>query len=128
MFSPEYKLKPEVLPLSVFGLFVIAFSAFSRGVRKEIGKRDDWTCQEDGCNKNFQDGYWVEASHYDHSRENPDYNKEHNGRILCRDHHAQDHFNMNDPSLTEKEHISAGKSIEARDDRTRDWKSKNGKS
>lgn len=72
--------------------------AFSVLIRKQIGYRDHWECQwEDGCNlgkdgkpARFQDGFMVQAAHYDHDASSPDYNNPDNGRILCLAHHYLD--------------------------------------
>lgn len=65
--------------------------AFSTRVRKEIGRRDRWECQwEGGCDRSFKDGYMVQAAHYDHDKNNPDYDNPNNGRILCNLHHAKE--------------------------------------
>lgn len=70
--------------------------AFSKSVRMEIGRRDDWTCQEEECGLSFNDGYWVQASHYDHNKKNPSHNTTGNGRILCTLHHAIEHLEKGD--------------------------------
>lgn len=87
--------------LVIGGLFLlseISKGAFSRGKRKEIGYRDNWTCQwEDGCTlgrdgqpARFQDGFMVDAAHHDHNAKSEWYDEIVNGRILCLAHHYLD--------------------------------------
>ena len=72
--------------------------AFTYGIRKLIGYRDNWTCQwEEGCDigrdgqpARFQDGFMVDAAHYDHDHQSEAYDDPDNGRILCLYHHALD--------------------------------------
>lgn len=89
-------MRKELLlaPIAVWGAWKLSTSAFSLGVRKEIGRRDNWTCQGvdsklpcvwepiNGEPANFHDGYWVQASHIRHEKDEL-YNKSHNGRIQC---------------------------------------------
>lgn len=78
--------------LIVGGLFLLsklANSAFSLKVRKEIGRRDRWTCQD--CGVQFKDGYMVHASHYNHDKKLPIYDNIENGRIQCVDCHQAYH-------------------------------------
>lgn len=67
---------------------VASAGAFSRPVRQEIGERDNWTCQN--CGKRFQDGWMVQAAHYDHDKRKPTYDDPNTGRILCTLCHIQD--------------------------------------
>lgn len=79
----------------IFLLFLLRLSlgAFSVFIRKQIGRRDRWTCQEPGCNKSFQTGWMVEAAHYPehHNRSDPIYDTPEAGRILCIRHHQEEH-------------------------------------
>lgn len=78
-------------PKEVFGVFAglgilaTVFSAFTLETRKEIGKRDRWTCQISG--KQFKDGWMLQAAHYPtlHQKEWDD-NPE-NGRMLGTEEH-----------------------------------------
>ncbi len=74
----------------LFGLAILGISqaAFTYAVRREIGKRDNWTCQN--CGKSFQNGWMVQAAHYDHDPRKKKYNDPKNGRILCTECHIQD--------------------------------------
>ena len=67
----------------------ISKSAFSSGVRKEIGRRDNWTCQVTG--RKAKDGWLLDAAHYNHTR-GRNYNTPGNGRMLCRSAHLQEHI------------------------------------
>lgn len=92
----------ENLP-TLLALGTLAF-AFTEQARKEIGKRDHWTCQGHvvgeecfwekvtGKPAKFQDGYMVTAAHYPDVHEQTgkgycDDNIE-NGRMLCTMDHA----------------------------------------
>ena len=79
--------KETLFSLAIMG--VIPLLAFSIESRKEIGKRDNWTCQV--CGKKFQDGWLVDAAHYDHDKTKENYNNPKNGRILCLDDHLKEH-------------------------------------
>lgn len=85
----------------LLGLLAVPFFAFSTPVRREIGRRDGWTCQGlDGeCvweyiqekPASFQDGFWVMGAHYEHNKKSPDYDTPDAGRILCLvDHYIYD--------------------------------------
>lgn len=75
-------------------LLVLTLFGFSKAVRLAIGHRDQWTCQVDGCGKQFRDGHMVHAAHYPehHSKSDPLYDTTEGGRILCVEHHVQDHL------------------------------------
>lgn len=82
-----------VIPLT--GIIYLSTAAFSIRVRKEIGKRDDWTCQHEDCDKSFKGGWMVYASHIDtHDKSDPDYNKPETGRIHCIEHEIQFHSEL----------------------------------
>lgn len=79
-------------------LLALPFLAFSVGSRKEIGKRDNWTCQYPGCDdgtgkpKSFAGGWMVFASHtVTHDKESPIYDKPSSGRIQCIEHEIATH-------------------------------------
>lgn len=65
--------------------------AFSLNIRKLIGKRDRWHCQDEGCNASFQAGDMVHASHYSHNKSDPNYDTVEAGRIQCVNHHLKYH-------------------------------------
>jgi len=95
MISPEYLTHtPEII--ATIGTLTIAL-AFSLKTRKEIGKRDKWTCQADGCDdgsgnpKSFQGGWMVHASHKNHNKSDPMYDHQDMGEILCIEHHLAYH-------------------------------------
>ena len=61
--------------------------AFSSRVRRIILRRDGGCVKRDEtCNGG------LEASHKDHSRQNPDYKHPDNGDALCTKHHLDDHI------------------------------------
>lgn len=88
---------PDLLSLAPFLL------AFSLNIRKLIGKRDHWTCQD--CGDKYSDGVMVHASHYNHDKSDPNYDKVEGGRIQCVDCHQAYHElyvgNANQIGLTE---------------------------
>ena len=84
------------LPLA--GIIFISESAFSYKSRREIGNRDKWECQYDGCDdgegrpKSFKNGWMVFASHIGtHDKKDPDYDNPDNGRIQCIEHEIAFH-------------------------------------
>lgn len=86
-------ISPEVLHASEASLLTIApfLLAFSLNIRKLIGKRDNWHCQDEGCDKSFQAGDMVHASHWKHDKSDPNYDTVEAGRIQCVDHHQAYH-------------------------------------
>lgn len=74
--------------VGAIALYELGNLAFSKSVRQEIGRRDGWKCQT--CGNSFQQGYMVQAAHYDHDRSNPDYDDPSNGRILCTQCHIDE--------------------------------------
>ncbi len=90
------KLLRTVAPL--IALYSISLLAFSRQVRRDIGGRDEWACQDDcylgkdGEAARFQDGYMVQAAHNDHDQDNYYYDEPETGRIACVAHHALEHL------------------------------------
>lgn len=74
---------------SILGIFLASQFAFSLKTRKEIGKRDRWTCQD--CGVQFKHGFMVHASHYDHNKKSELYNHPSSGRIQCVDCHETYH-------------------------------------
>jgi len=87
MIPPEYLAHtPEII--ATIGTLTIAL-AFSLKTRKEIGKRDKWTCQD--CGNKYRDGFMVHASHFNHDRSLPIYDSAENGRIQCVDCHQAFH-------------------------------------
>jgi len=89
---------PESFMMTVSDIFyysaccgVPVLMAFSFAVRKAIGIRDGWKCQNDGCDKSFQNGDMVHASHINHDKSQQNYDSAGNGRIQCVDHHQQYH-------------------------------------
>jgi hypothetical protein len=101
-------LTPKDLLLPSFALLAVALlstAAFPDYIRKEIGRRDHWTCQgrhgrecvisylNNGKPVSFKDGYMVTAAHVDHDHKNrKKYRSPSNGRILCVLDHALDEF------------------------------------
>lgn len=63
---------------------------FSYESRKEIGKRDGWTCE---CGRSFKDGWMVHASHLDHER-NEMYDQPEVGKIECVKCHIARHIEI----------------------------------
>lgn len=84
----ERLIKIGIAAIATTALIEISQFAFSRPVRQEIGKRDNWTCQN--CGKKFSDGWMVQAAHYDHDRNKKDYDRPESGRILCTQCHIDD--------------------------------------
>lgn len=83
--SEQIDLKPLLI---IGGVFLLSQAAFSRPVRRKIWERDKGRCVNCGATEH------LNCAHIDHSRENPRYNHESNGRLLCEpDHYLIDHVN-----------------------------------
>lgn len=90
--EPRYDVAPKLLQCAEIVLLLsIAVYAFPEWIRRIIGRRDGWKCQEQDCDKRFQDGYNVDIAHYNHDKNSPEYNDPNNGRVLCLDHHEIEH-------------------------------------
>lgn len=61
--------------------------AFSSGTRRQILERDGYKCRICGSTDH------LEAAHINHNKDNPRYDDPSNGRILCTEHHLEDHIN-----------------------------------
>jgi len=79
----------RLIPTDLFISLPVFSLAFSLAVRKAIGTRDHWTCQD--CGDSYQEGTMVHASHFDHDRANPLYDTPEMGRIQCVDCHQVYH-------------------------------------
>ena len=81
----------EIGLLSYAGEFLVseynACRAFSRGTRSKIVERDNHQCVVCGATDH------LEAAHYDHNKNNPNYDNPNNGRTLCTQDHLLDHIN-----------------------------------
>lgn len=87
--------------LFVGGLIVAGYYlstlAFSKRTRAEIRERDG-SCQWEG--ESGEHFGILEAAHYDHDKDSPMYDDVDNGRLLCTQHHLQDHIeNADDNGL-----------------------------
>jgi hypothetical protein len=96
----------------ITALVGLASTAFTIDVRKLIWARDEAKCQEcDGksCTSS------LECAHYDHDRNNPDYNHPDNGRLLCSGAHLNDHVdNAGDNGLSRNQNNWAIEQIRKR--------------
>lgn len=90
--SPKNDSSKDILfATTLFGVVVfISQLAFSLKVRKEIGKRDHWSCTDCGVGF-YYDNAMVHASHYDHNQSLPTYDTPKAGRIQCVDCHQAYH-------------------------------------
>lgn len=77
---------PLLYTLAIAGGIVLSQFAFSRKTRREILERDHFQCTESGLEEN------LHASHFDHNRNNPDYDSPRNGRTLNIIEHLRDHI------------------------------------
>lgn len=97
------------------GLLLIANLAFSLRTRKEIGKRDRWHCVD--CGVQWWDGSMLQASHYNHNKKSPDYDKPESGRMQCVDCHQAYHElhvgSASEIGLTEQANLAAIALLEA---------------
>jgi len=79
------------------------FWAFPPHIRKMIGYRDKWHCQEDGCERSYQGGYMVEIHHIKGEAEarkegwsEAEIQSPENGETLCLPHHHKIHIENGD--------------------------------
>lgn len=114
------------IPLGLLGLISVGL-AFSPGVRRELLKRDRWTCQNDSCvgfylgqgALNWGRGWNVNAAHYpDKHQKAVDYNME-NGRCLCVHCHIIEEIQRGN-------HGGAGLLYEKQTIRNKEWLADNG--
>lgn len=116
--------------------FELSKYAFTKGARKEIGLRDEWTCQGvhgmpcvwemmDGEPAKYKDGYWLTAAHYPsrHHKTGKGYHDPdtENGRMCCTiDHAVEEHNRGNDwganlllnQGVYHWEHVSSGNEMQ----------------
>jgi hypothetical protein len=113
--------------LLILASFPVFAMPFSKHIRMMIGKRDNWSCQEPGCDKRFQDGYMVQAAHLPdhHSKDDPEYDTPQAGVILCIYHHMLQH--LNGTSLGKAKDKWAADQLKKTDPRTRAWREKDNK-
>lgn len=100
MAEKEFSLLKNIGKATLLGVVIYEASnfAFSTKTRKQIGQRDNWTCQADGCDdgtgkpKSFQNGWMVFAGHEKtHDRGDADYDDASSGKIHCIEHEIQFH-------------------------------------
>lgn len=119
---PNY-LEIGMQSAAALGLLWIASNLpFSKYTKKEIGRRDDWTCQADDCDRSFRDGWMVDAAHNPdkHHKSHPEYDHPESGDIRCVDHHQQQH--EQGTSLRPHQDRWAADQLSKRDRRTRWWR------
>jgi hypothetical protein len=88
---------------TLIAIAALSTAAFPSHIRKEIGRRDHWTCQGRHGREcvisflnhdkpaSFKDGFMVTAAHNDHDHKNKSkYYSPTNGRVLCVFDHALD--------------------------------------
>lgn len=85
MIESGTTLPPELIPI-ILTLAPSLIGAFSRAVRAEILARDNHRCVNCGS-KNY-----LEASHINHDRNNPNYNHPDTGETLCTLCHLESHL------------------------------------
>lgn len=69
-------------------------TAFSFSSRQKMFARDKGACVV--CGKRFEDGWLLDCAHDDHDHSKDYYDDICNGRVLCLDHHLQQHLRMGD--------------------------------
>lgn len=79
----------ETIP-NIYPLLPVIGLAFSAAVRKLMGEKANWHCQQPGCDKSYATGFMQHASHFDHDKSQPYYDDPSNGAILC----VEDHLNF----------------------------------
>lgn len=81
--------------LSVLGLFAISLAAFSKKDRLAWGKKKGWECEEDDCDKRFQDDWMVEFHHKKPVAQGGE-DTEDNAELLCQKDHYKKHIFLED--------------------------------
>lgn len=127
MNNPEYRqivLTVEQAWLVLFCTTPLLAMAFSVAVRKLIGARDRWTCQDTG--KKFSEGWMLHASHYNHDKSKPDYDSVDNGRMQSVSAHLQyheDHVGKAEKiGLSERDNNYAIQKLREADERTQEYR------
>jgi len=112
---------PEVIRIGMVTLAIPFLMAFTIKVRKEIGARDNWHCQTEGCDKSFQAGDMVHGAHNPdrHNKNHPLYNDPSSGSIRCIDCHQEQH--ELGTTLGPDKDARAVQLLEATDRKTRWW-------
>lgn len=127
MSAPERFSSREVIStLSVIlGIVALSQFAFSIGIRKEIGERDNWTCTS--CGRSFKSGWMVHAAHKPkyHSSDDPLYDSPKAGDIKCISCHIADH--EAGTALGPAGDQSALNLLRSLDKRTFEWRKKHAK-
>jgi hypothetical protein len=85
-FLAELPSVSQLPPELIWSTLGLTFLSFSHRTRKRMLERDQHCCQVCGATDH------LEAAHYDHSHRNTYYNSIKNGRILCTQHHLEDHL------------------------------------
>ena len=103
------------------GIFFVSQLAFSRKVRKEIGQKNNWTCQADDCDKSFATGWMVHASHdpEHHHKSDPKYDHPSSGDIRCIEHHLEQH--LEGTTLKPHQDDYAVRQLEQTEERAKWW-------
>lgn len=125
-------MKKEAVVLGFLAVIASEF-AFSIKVRKEIGKRDQWTCKYPKCDdgtgqpKSFKNGWMVFAGHVKtHEKNDPEYDLASSGRIHCIEHEIAYHrrlLKMAEMGFGNlRQHQDAIRKLERLDERTWDFR------
>lgn len=126
-------MRKEVWGLLALTTLAVTESAFSIKVRKEIGKRDQWTCQYPKCDdgtgqpKSFRNGWMVFAGHIKtHEKGDAEYDLASSGRIHCIEHEIAFHrrlLKMAEMGFGNlRQHQEAIRKLERVDERTWDFR------
>lgn len=126
MLKEHIQRTEVVLSLSSLVALVYALnSAFSLGVRKQVGTANHWTCER--CGKRFVDGWVVHVCHYDHDKRNPKYDDPTNAWLGCVACHLLDHITRAGTNgLTLQQNNYGIHKLENTQQRTVDWQRKHG--
>jgi hypothetical protein len=124
--APPLHTEAPIIEPNLFLLPPVFALPFTKEIRKMIGLRDGWECQEEGCDRSFQDGWMVQAAHLPehHSKLDPEYNLPSSGVILCIEHHLQQHLEGTD--LGQDKDLYAARLLAATDPHTHQWRKQNG--
>lgn len=82
----------------IAGVYFVSQLAFSMGTKRKIWERDGGQSVLSGATDD------LEVAHIDHSRDNPKYDHESNGRLLTTAEHLKDHINRAGRNGLTKQH------------------------
>lgn len=98
-----------------------------KALRKVVGGKARWTCQECGCEKDWRNGWML---HFHHIKPRSEGGKDtaSNLELLCVDHHKQRHVDLSSFWRSKgnvkraNQNAGAARLLDGQDRRQRKWK------